>query len=100
VFFNTVPCTQEVLRLSRELALRTLQLEMEYAYRALEDEALDVMGFAVNGEPLVFAVNNHDCTPAALPLKNGVGMGNALKVHQEKGTYPSKRHLVCHTKHF
>lgn len=41
--------TQEVLRLSRELALRTLQLEMEYAYRALEDEALDIAGFDVKG---------------------------------------------------
>jgi len=41
---------QEVLRLSRELALRTLQLEMEYAYRALEDEAMDIVGFDVNGE--------------------------------------------------
>ncbi|KAF5837598.1 hypothetical protein DUNSADRAFT_4169 [Dunaliella salina] len=41
---------EEVLRLSRELALRTLQLEMEYAYRALEDEAIDIVGYDVNGE--------------------------------------------------
>mmetsp|Transcript_3050 Transcript_3050/g.8024 ORF Transcript_3050/g.8024 Transcript_3050/m.8024 type:complete len:678 (-) Transcript_3050:373-2406(-) len=39
---------EEVLRLSRELALRTLQLEMEYAYRALEEEAMDIVGFDVN----------------------------------------------------
>eukprot|EP00983_Pelagomonas_calceolata_P024371 766651-Pelagomonas_calceolata.AAC.2 len=43
---------EEVLRLSRELALRTLQLEMEYAYRALEEEAMDIVGFDVNGEYL------------------------------------------------
>lgn len=48
---------QEVLRLSRELALRTLQLEMEYAYRALEDEALDVVGFDANGESFSYSLS-------------------------------------------
>jgi hypothetical protein len=32
----------EVMALSRLLAVRTLQLEMEYIYRSLEDEALDI----------------------------------------------------------
>ncbi len=31
----------DVLALSRLLAIRTLQLEMEHVYRSLEDEALD-----------------------------------------------------------
>jgi len=34
----------DVLGLSRQLAVRTLQLEMEFVYRILEDEALDVTG--------------------------------------------------------
>lgn len=58
-----LPNLQEVLRLSRELSLRTLQLEMEYAYRALEEEALDVMGFAVNGEPFM-----HTCCALSLSI--------------------------------
>lgn len=40
---------QEVLRFSRALAVRTLQLEMEYAGRALEDEAIDIVGSDVDG---------------------------------------------------
>jgi hypothetical protein len=32
----------EVITLSRLLAVRTLQLEMEHVYRSLEDEALDI----------------------------------------------------------
>jgi len=32
----------EVITLSRLLAVRTLQLEMEYVYKSLEDEALDI----------------------------------------------------------
>lgn len=41
---------QEVLALSRQLAVKTLQLEMEYAFAALEDEALDIVGYDVEGE--------------------------------------------------
>ena len=33
---------EDVSSLSRTLAVRTLQLEMEYVYSALEEEALDV----------------------------------------------------------
>ena len=33
---------EDVSSLSRTLAVRTLQLEMEYIYNCLEDEALDV----------------------------------------------------------
>ena len=32
----------EVITLSRALAIRSLQLELEYIYKYLEDEALDV----------------------------------------------------------
>lgn len=39
----------EVMALSRLLAVRTLQLEMEYIYRSLEDEALDI-GVGSSGE--------------------------------------------------
>ena len=35
----------DVLALSRLLAVRTLQLEMEHVYRSLEDEALDMTGY-------------------------------------------------------
>ena len=35
----------DVIALSRLLAVRTLQLEMEYIYRSLEDEALDLSGY-------------------------------------------------------
>ncbi|GAX73890.1 hypothetical protein CEUSTIGMA_g1340.t1 [Chlamydomonas eustigma] len=35
----------DVFALSRLLAVRTLQLEMEYVYRSLEDEALDLSGY-------------------------------------------------------
>jgi len=42
--FQLKALDEEVLRLSRALAVRTLQLEMEYAGRALEEEALDVVG--------------------------------------------------------
>lgn len=34
-----------MLDLSRLLAVRTLQLEMEHIYRSLEDEALDMTGY-------------------------------------------------------
>lgn len=40
---------EEVLRLSRLLAARTLQLEMEYIYRSLEEEALDIAGSDMGG---------------------------------------------------
>lgn len=39
----------DVLQLSRLLAVRTLQLEMEYVYRSLEDEALDASGYDLGG---------------------------------------------------
>lgn len=32
----------DVITLSRLLAVRTLQLEMEYVYKSIEDEALDI----------------------------------------------------------
>ncbi|GFH21465.1 uncharacterized protein HaLaN_18775, partial [Haematococcus lacustris] len=38
----------EVLRLSRALAIRTLQIELEYTFSALEDEAVDILGSDVN----------------------------------------------------
>ncbi len=39
------------MELSQQLAIRTLQLEMEYIYRSLEDELLDVQGYgSANGE--------------------------------------------------
>lgn len=47
---QTLVCPQEVLSLSRALAVRTLQLEMEYAARALEDEVCDILGSDVDGE--------------------------------------------------
>ena len=47
----------DVLALSRLLAVRTLQLEMEHVYRSLEDEALDMTGYdsgvADEGESIV-----------------------------------------------
>ncbi len=47
----------DVLALSRQLAVRTLQLEMEHVYRSLEDEALDMTtydsGVASLGEQFV-----------------------------------------------
>jgi hypothetical protein len=33
---------QEVLALSRALAVRMLQIELEYAFGSLEDEAMDI----------------------------------------------------------
>ena len=35
-------CAEQVTTLSKELAVKTLQLEMEYIFAALEDEAMDV----------------------------------------------------------
>jgi hypothetical protein len=39
----------EVITLSRLLAVRTLQLEMEHVYRSLEDEALDIAAEQLRG---------------------------------------------------
>jgi hypothetical protein len=41
--------SQEVLRLSRELAIRTLQIELEYIYAALEEETADIVGNDMDG---------------------------------------------------
>ncbi|KAL4443418.1 hypothetical protein ABPG75_011155 [Micractinium tetrahymenae] len=40
----------DIAALSKALAVRTLQLEMEYAYGALEDEARDVVGDSKGGD--------------------------------------------------
>ena len=45
VCFQLKGLDAEVLDLSRLLAVRTLQLEMEHIYRSLEDEALDMTGY-------------------------------------------------------
>jgi len=47
---------EEVTILSRELAIRTLQLEMEWVYECLENEAMDILGdpsisIGSSGEP-------------------------------------------------
>lgn len=45
LYFQLKGLDADVLALSRLLAVRTLQLEMEHVYRSLEDEALDMMGY-------------------------------------------------------
>lgn len=47
----------EVITLSRLLAVRTLQLEMEYVYRSLEDEALDIAAEQILGESKIFVAD-------------------------------------------
>ena len=64
---ESLPCRQ-VITLSRALAIRSLRLELEYIYKYLEDEALDV------------AIKEQDADQTFRPLRQGSSNEIALLV--------------------